>query len=74
MSRLLVAPSARRRGLAHKLLDRVVGEARARRLRAVLDVVMRDVAAIALYDAYGWRRLGGHTMTTRSGLTLEILV
>jgi ribosomal protein S18 acetylase RimI-like enzyme len=74
VSRLLVAPAARRRGLARQLLDRVVDEARARRLRTVLDVVTRDVSAIALYDASSWVRLGGHTMTLRSGSSLEVVV
>jgi ribosomal protein S18 acetylase RimI-like enzyme len=74
VARLLVAPAARRRGVARRLLEHVVHEARERDLDAVLDVVTRDVAAIALYDATGWRRLGGHTMTLRDGGTLELVV
>ena len=74
VARLLVAPSARRRGLARRLLAHVADEAHQRHLHAVLDVVVRDAAAIALYDACRWRRLGGHTMVLRSGATLDVAV
>jgi ribosomal protein S18 acetylase RimI-like enzyme len=74
VARLLVAPDARRRGVARRLLEHVVDEARQRRLLTVLDVVTRDLAAIALYDATGWRRLGSHTLSLRSGEKLDLLV
>ncbi|HUD69286.1 MAG TPA: GNAT family N-acetyltransferase [Acidimicrobiales bacterium] len=74
VARLLVAPTARRRGVARRLLERVIDEAHQRGLHAVLDVVTRDLAAIALYDASGWRRLGEHTMTLRGGASLDLLV
>jgi ribosomal protein S18 acetylase RimI-like enzyme len=74
VARLLVAPDARRRGVARRLLKHVVDEGRQRRLRTVLDVVTSDVGAIALYDATGWRRLGSHTISLRSGGTLDLHV
>jgi ribosomal protein S18 acetylase RimI-like enzyme len=74
VARLLVAPDARRRGVARQLLERVVDEGRQRGLCTVLDVVTSDVGAIALYDAIGWRRLGSHTMSLRRGGTLELHV
>jgi ribosomal protein S18 acetylase RimI-like enzyme len=74
VARLLVAPAARRRGVARRLLAHVVDEAHHQHLHAVLDVVTRDIAAIALYDASGWRRLGGHSMTLRSSASIDLLV
>lgn len=74
VSRLLVAPAARRRGLARALLNRVVEASVARGRRTVLDVVTRDVGAIALYEACGWRVLGDHTMSMRDGSTLNLVV
>ncbi len=74
VARLLVAPTARRRGVARLLVEHVVHEAHHRNLHAVLDVVTRDHAAIALYDASGWRKLGSHTMTLRSGGSLDLVV
>lgn len=74
VARLLVAPRGRRRGIARALLECTVDEAHRLRRRTVLDVVTRDVAAIALYDASGWRRLGSHTMTLPSGELLDLHV
>lgn len=59
VSRLFVAPQARGRGLARSLLRTALEQARADRLRAVLDVGHDFTAAIALYEAEGWSRFGG---------------
>jgi ribosomal protein S18 acetylase RimI-like enzyme len=74
VARLMVAPRARRHGLARRLLDVVVHEARRRRLVTVLDVVATDVGAVALYEATGWRRLGALDQPLRDGRTLALVV
>lgn len=74
VARLMVAPSARRRGLAKDLLDVVVLEAHRRGLLPVLDVVTSDTAAIALYEASGWHHLGDRTLTLRNGDDLALRV
>jgi ribosomal protein S18 acetylase RimI-like enzyme len=59
VSRLFVDPAARGLGAGAALAEHVVHEARARGLRAVLDVLdAEDSAAIALYERLGWRLLG----------------
>jgi GNAT superfamily N-acetyltransferase len=58
IARLLVAPSARRRGIGRGLLDVAASEARRRGLIPILDVVTRHASAIALYEDAGWTRLG----------------
>jgi ribosomal protein S18 acetylase RimI-like enzyme len=74
VARLEVAPSARRCGVARALLDTVVADARRRGLVAVLDVVLHDGGAVALYDASGWRRLGEHDLELRDGRHLPVAV
>ncbi len=74
IARLLVAPAARRRGIAGALLSHAVADARARGRIPVLDVVTRDVGAIALYEASGWRRLGGYDLMLRNGGELSLAV
>jgi ribosomal protein S18 acetylase RimI-like enzyme len=74
VARLMVAPHARRRGIARRLLDVVVEEAQRRRLLPVLDVVSSDVAAIELYEASGWRHLGDRRFTMRNGNDLSLRV
>lgn len=56
-----VAPWARGHGLARKLTEAVVGEARACGFRILnLDVRETQDAAIALYEDMGFRRWGTH--------------
>lgn len=74
VARLLVAPRARRRGVAGALLDHAVADARRRGHVPVLDVVRRDAGALALYEARGWRRLGGYDHTMRNGAALPLAV
>ena len=50
VARLMVAPRARRRGVARQLLDVAVGGARRLGRVPVLDVVTSDAAAVALYE------------------------
>ncbi|GLZ80682.1 GNAT family N-acetyltransferase [Actinorhabdospora filicis] len=61
VSRLFVAPSARRGGLARALLRDAVAGAGALGRRAVLDVESGAAKAIALYEGEGWTRV--HTAT-----------
>jgi ribosomal protein S18 acetylase RimI-like enzyme len=74
IARLVVAPRARRRGIAIQLLDVAVEDARGRGLVPVLDVVRSDAAAIALYTATGWQLLGDVRFTVRNGEQLELQV
>lgn len=74
VARLMVAPRARRRGVARQLLDVAVGDARRLGRVPVLDVVTSDTAAVALYGASGWERLGDATVTLRDGRDLDLLV
>jgi GNAT superfamily N-acetyltransferase len=58
VARLLVAPTARRRGIGRALLEKARQEASALGRRAVLDVVDEHRAAIELYEQCGWKRVG----------------
>jgi len=58
VSRLMVSPELRGRGLGRRLLVAATAEARRRALLPVLDVVTSYVAAIAFYEAAGWQRIG----------------
>lgn len=58
VSRLYVEPSARRHGIARLLLAQAVAAIQERGQVPVLDVLLRYEAAIRLYEAEGWARLG----------------
>lgn len=58
IARLLVSPSARRRGVGRALLQTATREAWDRGLCPILDVAVTYQAANRLYEAEGWRRLG----------------
>ena len=58
VARLLVAPAARRQGVAAELLRTAADEARARGLHPVLDVVATFEAPRRLYRREGWRDVG----------------
>ena len=58
VSRLFVAPVARRDGTGRALLAIAAEGARERGLVPVLDVLVRYDAARRLYEAEGWERLG----------------
>lgn len=58
VSRLFVAPAARRQGVAVALLRRAAAEAELLGRRGLLDVVSTSHAAAALYEREGWQRLG----------------
>jgi threonine aldolase/ribosomal protein S18 acetylase RimI-like enzyme len=62
VARLVVSPRHRRRGLGRSLLELASNDARARGLWPVLDVVVSDEGAIALYESCGWSRAGKVTV------------
>lgn len=55
---LFVAPPARGTGLGAALLATAASFARTEGRRAVLEVASSDQAAVALYEAQGWVRVG----------------
>lgn len=57
VSRLFVAPWARGHGIGALLMAQAVTEAQDRGLHPVLDVVVSDTAAAALYERLGWQLL-----------------
>jgi GNAT superfamily N-acetyltransferase len=73
VTRLLVAPSARRLGVGVLLLETAVDAARARRLVPVLGVD-EGTGAVAFYERRGWRRVAPLTVRTPSGEDLVQVV
>lgn len=57
LARLFVAADARRGGVAGRLIEVVLAEARRRDLLLALDVVGDHNGAVALYERLGWRRV-----------------
>lgn len=56
-ARLFVAPAARGSGVGAALLDTAREEARRLGFQAALDVDTDSLAAVALYERLGWRRV-----------------
>ena len=57
--RIGVLPEFRRRGLARKLLDVLVDEARSLDVTALhLEVSHLNKGALAFYESYGWKQAG----------------
>jgi GNAT superfamily N-acetyltransferase len=74
ISRLLVAPAARRAGTGRRLLEHGWQQAVGRGLWPVLDVAADLTAAIRLYESCGWVRAGAVAVTFRDGNSLDELV
>lgn len=70
LSRLLVDPTMRGRGLARALIQAAENQAHSENRRLVLDVGQYNTAAIALYEHLGWQRIG----ELRQGPTRDIPV
>ena len=73
VARLLVDPDSRREGIARRLLDAAVCDARARDRVPVLDVMRAHRSAIALYESCGWKLLGDVTVMLPTGPTDELV-
>lgn len=58
LGRLFVSPTARGHRLGSRLTQTATHAAQEQGRRAVLDVMLKDVAAIAVYKALGWRSPG----------------
>lgn len=58
MGRLFVVSSARGYSLGERLVTAAQADAANRGLRAVLDVMVKDQAAIRLYERLGWQFIG----------------
>jgi GNAT superfamily N-acetyltransferase len=58
LARLFVLPQARKRSVGEKLLAEAVSYANRHGIRLVLDVLLKDAAAIRLYERSGWKRIG----------------
>ena len=74
VARLLVAPSARKRGIGGMLLDTATQAALRRGLHPILDVVTKHIEAINLYEHSGWTRLGQVTARFSDGHELDEIV
>ncbi len=74
ISRLLVAPAARRAGAGRRLLEHGWQQAVSRGLWPVLDVAADLTGAIRLYESCGWTQAGAITTTFRDGNSLDELV
>lgn len=73
VGRLFVDPSARRLGLATKLMKTAIQYAHTRGLAVAFDVVEKDTAAMSLYEGMGCEQIG--TVTHRySGDTIAARV
>lgn len=58
LARLFVAPSARKRSVATRLMETVERAARSADLRLVLDVMTKDRTALEIYRKRGWQPIG----------------
>lgn len=74
VARVLVSPTARRRGVGRALLDTAVAEARGRGLHPILDVATELRSAITLYESYGWDRVGEVTIHIDDEPSLQCFV
>lgn len=74
LARLFVDPSARGRSLANRLVGEVEEHARSLKLKLMLEVMIKDRAAIALYESRGWSPVGNvahvHDLNTTPALVM----
>jgi GNAT superfamily N-acetyltransferase len=58
LGRLFLTPEARGRRLGERLVLATTAYAKDRELQLLLDVMVKDTAAIHLYERLGWQRIG----------------
>ena len=59
ITNIAVSPECRRQGIASKLLEQLIAEAKQRKLELLtLEVRESNVAAITLYERYGFEKIG----------------
>ncbi|MFE9493050.1 GNAT family N-acetyltransferase [Streptomyces collinus] len=61
LARLFVTQAARGNDTGELLMQAAMSHARDNDLRLVLDVMVKDTAAIRLYERLGWRKIGEAT-------------
>ena len=61
LGRLFVSPDAQGLGVGRALVGKVMEAAREQGVRLSIYVVTKDVAATAVYEKLGWRRIGMET-------------
>ncbi len=74
VSRLLVSPAARRRGVGRGLLATARTEAVSLGLVPMLEVVTWQRPAVSLYEALGWSRVGEAEIPMLDGSALDVFV
>ncbi len=73
LSRLFVAPHARRLGIGGALVEAAWDRARDMNLRPVLDVAEANQDAIKLYRRLGWTQIGSYEERFHDGGPAELL-
>lgn len=74
VSRLFVDPEVRRAGVGRALLGHATRHAQSLGRQAVLDVGQRLLAAVALYESEGWRRVDELHLELGADKTLDLWV
>jgi GNAT superfamily N-acetyltransferase len=74
VARLFVSPTARRQGIGRRLLSTATEAARSRGLVPVLEVVTWLGAAVSMYEALGWARVGTAAFRFTDGTDLPMFV
>ncbi|MGC9544103.1 GNAT family N-acetyltransferase [Streptomyces sp. UG1] len=71
LARLFVVRDARKRTVGERLVRTAMDYGLSHNRRLVLDVMVRDTAALRLYERLGWRRTGRTATTTTTGSTSQ---
>lgn len=73
LKRMWLRPACRGRGLARRLMDRCLEEARALSARSLrLDSEQRLAAAVRLYRSYGFEEIPDYNRNPRANLWMEL--
>jgi GNAT superfamily N-acetyltransferase len=74
VTRLFTSPDLRRAGLGRALLRHATAEAGSLGMTAVLDVGKSLTAAVALYEAERWTRVGDLQLQLTNGIVIDLWV